>query len=265
MRSDSRAGRAPYTRQTFGGTFGGPLKIPGVYDGTRKTNFTVTYNGNRGDELFDQYATVPTDAMRAGNFATASAQLIDPRTGLPVAGNQIPLASMSPAALALLRYIPSPNLAGTTRNFHYTTTTDSIGDNISGRITHNFTAAAAGRGGAGRAGFGGGRGGPGGRGGRGQQGTSVMLNGSFQYRRSDAERVNVFPTLGGANDTSSLAAPIMLNIAHRRTLHNLSVNVSRSSSRSINQYANVLDVAGDAGIRGAVSYTHLTLPTIYSV
>lgn len=250
LRSDSRAGRAPYTRQTFGGTFGGPLKIPGVYDGTRKTNFTVTYNGNRGDELFDQYATVPTDAMRAGNFATASAQLIDPRTGLPVAGNQIPLASMSPAALALLRYIPSPNLDGTTRNFHYTTTTDSIGDNISGRITHNFTAAAAGRGGAGRGGFGGGRGG---RGGRGQQGTSVMLNGSFQYRRSDAERVNVFPTLGGANDTSSLAAPIMLNIAHRRTLHNISVNISRSSSRSINQYANVLDVAGDAGIRGVAT------------
>ena len=36
---------APYTKQNFGGTFGGPLKIKGVYDGTRKTNFTFTYNG----------------------------------------------------------------------------------------------------------------------------------------------------------------------------------------------------------------------------
>ena len=252
LRSDAPVAGAPYTRQTFGGTFGGPLKIPGVYDGTRRTNFTVTYNGNRGDELFDQYATVPTLAMRAGNFATASAQLVDPVTGIPLAGNQIPLASMSPAARALLQYIPSPNLPGPTRNFHYTTTTDSIGDNIGGRITHNFTPAAAGRGGAGRGGFGG-RGGPGGRGGRGQTGTSVMLNAQVQYRRSDAERVNVFPTLGGHNESSNLAVPVSLNIAHRRTLHNVSLNVARSTSRSVNRYAGIVDVAGEAGITGVAT------------
>ena len=100
-----------------------PAEDSGIYDGTRKTNFTVTYNGNRGDELFDQYATVPTLAMRAGDFATASTPLIDPRTGQPLAGNQIPLDAMSPAARALLHYIPAPNLPGITRNFHYTTTT----------------------------------------------------------------------------------------------------------------------------------------------
>ncbi len=141
LRRDSVAGRAPYNRQNFGGTVGGPVKIPGVYDGTRKTNFTVSYNGNRGDELFDQYATVPTELMRAGNFSRASGQLIDPRTGLPIPGNQIPQDALSPTSLALLRYIPSPNLPGATQNFHYTTTTDSIGDNFSGRITHNFTSA----------------------------------------------------------------------------------------------------------------------------
>ena len=80
--------------------------------------------------------------MRAGNFSRASGQLIDPRTGLPIAGNQIPQEALSPTSLALLRYIPSPNLPGATQNFHYTTTTDSIGDNFSGRITHNFTSAA---------------------------------------------------------------------------------------------------------------------------
>jgi hypothetical protein len=250
LRPDSSPGRAPYTRQNFGGTFGGPLKIPGIYDGTRKTNFTVTYNGNRGDELFDQYATVPSETMRTGNFAAASRQLVDPRTGLPLAGNQIPLASMSPAARALLQYIPSPNLPGTTRNYHYTTTTESVGDNISGRLTHNFTPGAAGRG-AGRGEFGG-RGGAG-RGGRGQQGTTVLLNGQVQYRRSNGERINVFPTLGGLNESSSLAVPISLNIAHRRTLHNLSVNLSRTSSTTINQYANVQDVAGDAGITGVAT------------
>jgi hypothetical protein len=220
LRADSRAGRAPYNRQNFGGTVGGPLKIKSVYDGTRKTNFTVTYNGNRGDELFDQYATVPTLLMRAGNFATAQTQLIDPRTGQPLAGNQIPIGAMSATARALLQYIPAPNLPGVTQNYHYTTTTDSLGDTFSGRITHNFTPGSGGRAGAGRGGFGG-RGGPGGRGGRANQGTAVLLNAQVQYRRSDNERVNVFPTLGGQNDSSSLAVPIALNIAHRRTLHNL--------------------------------------------
>ena len=81
LRSDSQAGSAPYNRQNFGVTVGGPLKIRGIYDGTRKTNFMFSYSGNRGDDLFDQYATVPSDAMRAGNFSTASRQLTNPATG----------------------------------------------------------------------------------------------------------------------------------------------------------------------------------------
>ena len=250
LRPNAPVAKAPYNRQNFGGTVGGPVKIPGVYDGTRKTNFTVSYTGSRGDELFDQYGTVPTLAMRAGNFSSASAQLVDPNTGLPLSGNQIPQALMSATSRALLQYIPSPNLPGTTQNFHYTTTTDSVGDNFSGRITHNFTSSAApgGRGG-GRGGFGG-RGGPGGRGGRGQQGTIVMLNAQVQYRRSDNERVNVLPTLGGHAESSSLSLPVSLNINHRRTMHTVSLTLSRNTSQSVNRYANVVDVAGDAGIVG---------------
>jgi trimeric autotransporter adhesin len=254
LRSDSQAGSAPYNRQNFGVTVGGPRKIRGIYDGTRKTNFMFSYSGNRGDDLFDQYATVPTDAMRAGNFSTASRQLTNPATGQPLAGNQIPAALINPAALALLRFIPSPNLPGATRNFHYTTTIDSLGDNISGRITHNFTPGAVGARGPGGRGGGvaGGRGGRG-RGGRGQQGTTVLLNAQVQYRRNDNERVNVFPTLGGQNDGSTLSLPISLNVAHRRTLHNVNVNVSRTTSTSLNRYAYVEDVAGEAGITGVAT------------
>ena len=252
LRPDSPAARAPYTRQNFGGTFGGPLKIPGVYNGTRRTNFTVTYGGNRGAELFDQYATVPTEAMRAGDFSAASRQLVDPQTGQPLAGNQIPAALIDPAALALLRFIPLANVTGTSRNFHYTSTTDSVSDNLSARVTHNFTPAAAGARGGGRGAFGA-RGGAGGRGGRGQQGTSVVLNAQVQFRRSDNERLNVFPALGGRSDSSSLTMPIGLNISHRRTLHNVNVTFSRTSTTTRNQYAGVEDVAGAAGIRGVAA------------
>ena len=253
LRPDS-PGRAPYTRQTFGGTVGGPLRIPGVYNGTRRTNFTVTYSGNRGDDLFNQYATVPTAAMRAGDFSSAIGRLVDPSTGERLPGNQIPAALMSPTALALLRFLPLANLPGTSQNYYYTSTTDSLGDNFSARITHNFTPLAPGARGGGRgAGFGG-RGGAGGRGGRGaQQGTTVLLNAQVQYRRNDSERLNVFPTLGGRNDGSSLALPVSLNIVHRRTMHNINVNYSRTSSATRNRYAYVEDVAGDAGIAGVAA------------
>jgi hypothetical protein len=252
LRPGSSAQQKPYSRQTFGLTLGGPVRIPGIYKGDRRTNFTASYSGNRGGDLFDQYATVPTAAMRAGDFSSVNAPFIDPSSGLPFAGNQIPLARMNAGSLALLRFIPLPNLDGDSRNFHYVTTNSSIADSLSVRVTHSFTPNAAGRGGAG--GRGGGRGGFGGPGGRGQQQrTSVNMTAQLQYRRNNNDQNNVFPTLGGENTGSSLALPVSLNIQHRRSMHNLNVNFSRTVSRSLNQYAFVEDVAGGAGITGVAT------------
>ena len=54
LRPDSVAAKNPYAKNTYGGTIGGPVKIRGIYDGTRKTNFVLTFNGNHGNSLFDQ-------------------------------------------------------------------------------------------------------------------------------------------------------------------------------------------------------------------
>jgi trimeric autotransporter adhesin len=255
LRPDSPVAKQPYNRQNYGGTVGGPVKIPGVYDGTRRTTFTVNYGGNRGGDLFDQYATVPSEAIRNGDFSFAPRQLIDPATGTPFLDNQIPLDRMSASSLALMRFIPLPNLPGTTRNFHFVSTVDSAADNVNVRVTHNFTPPPAGRGGRGRAGGpGGGRGGPGGRGGRGnQQGTTVVLNGQLQYRHNSGEQLNVFPDLGGRSTGSTFSTPIGLNIVHRRQLHNVNVNYSRTTARSLNRYAFRENVAGDAGIEGVAT------------
>ena len=102
---------------------------------------------------------------------------------------------MNPGAVDLLRFIPAPNLEATARNYRQVTTTDTLGDNVNVRVTHNFTPA-AGRGGPGGRGGAGGRiGGAGGRGGRGnqQQRTSVTLNAQLQYRRNDNEQNSLFP------------------------------------------------------------------------
>ncbi len=169
----------PYSRQTFGVTVGGPVRIKGLYKGDRRTNFTASYSATRGGDLFDQYATVPSLAMRNGDFSATTAQPIDPATGLPFAGHQIPAARMNAGSVGLLRFVPLPNLDGDTRNFHYVATNATTSDGISLRVTHNFTPNAGGRGAGGRGGAGGARGGfggPGGRFGRGQQqGTSVSV------------------------------------------------------------------------------------------
>jgi hypothetical protein len=244
---DTRANPS-YNRQAFGVTVGGPVRLPG-YDGQRRTTFTASYNGNRGDQLFDQYATVPTEAMRRGDFSALARPLVDPLSGVPFDGNRIPASSMNAGSVSLLRFIPLPNIDGTGRNFRYTTTTDTVADNINVRVTHNFTQAAGGRGVGGRGG--GGRfGGPGGRGGRGNAGTNVVLNAQVQYRRNSNEQNNVFPALGGFSDGSSLSTPVSINVAHRRMLHNVNLNFTRSSSGSQGKYAFVEDVAGNAGIRG---------------
>lgn len=252
LRPGSNAQQQSYSRQTFGLTFGGPVRLKGLYKGDRRTNFTATYSGTRGGDLFDQYATVPSQAMRLGDFSGTAAQIIDPLTGRPFAANHIPGASLSPAAIALLRFVPLPNLDGTSRNFHYVATNTSIADGTNLRVTHNFTPDAGGRGGMGRGGFGGpgGARGPGGPGHGTQQGTSVLLNTQLQYRRTSGTQNNVFPLLGGLSSGTSLALPSTLNIQHKRTGHSLSANYSRTTAQGANQYAFRDNVAGAAGISG---------------
>ncbi len=248
LHADSPTPEKPYSRQTFGITVGGPLRIPHVYDGSRRTTIIASYTGNRGDTLFDQFATVPTAALRAGDFSGSSAAVIDPSTGLPFPGNHIPANRISPATATLLQFIPLPNADGTRNNFHYTTTTGSSLDNLNLRLIQNFTPGTqngrggrfGGRGGGGR--FGGGRGG--------RQGTNVILTAQMQYRRTHADQTNIFPTLGGENSGWNLGLPVSLNVARKRSLHSFNVNFSETHSASVNQYAFVQNVAGDAGITG---------------
>ena len=247
-----------YAQNTAGVTFGGPVKIPGIYkDTNRRTNFQVNYQGNRSNNVFDQYATVPTDAQRSGDFSSAAVQIVDPKTGLPFAGNQIPTSSMDPGSLYLLGFIPHANLPGTTQNYHVSTTQLTTSNALSLRFTQNLsrTVPQGGRGGRGGGrggfggGFGGGRGGPGGPGRGAARGTTVVLNAQLQVRTNGADAVNVFPGLGGHTSTTSIAAPIGLNIVHGRTVNNITVNFTHSDATSTNAFSGVQNVGQAAGIQ----------------
>jgi hypothetical protein len=256
LRQDVPVTQPTFGQNTFGGTFGGPVRIPGVYaDTNRRTNFQLNYTGNESNNLFDQYATVPTMAERNGDFSASSIALIDPSTGQPFPGNQIPASRISPTAAALMQFIPTPNLPGSQQNFHVSTTAHTSSESVSLRLTQNLSRTVAqgpngpgGRGGGGRFGGGGGRGGgPGGP--AAARGTNVMLSAQMQYRRSDTEGLNVFPGLGSNTTNTSISAPISLNVRHGRSVQNFTLNMTHATTETSNGFENKDNVAGLAGIQ----------------
>ncbi len=118
------ASKAPKTFNTFGGSLGGPVVLPHLYDGRDKTFFFADYEGNRKTTSTPEELLVPTQAERQGNL-TALAEipgtpgaLIDPFTGAPYPDNTIPSGSacrnsqdcINPVAQGLLNgYYPLPN------------------------------------------------------------------------------------------------------------------------------------------------------------
>jgi hypothetical protein len=87
-------------------------------------------------------ASVPSNAWRSGQFDTT---ILDPATGLPFAGNQIPADRISSVALAVQNtYLPAPNVNnGTTVNnyeYHFPFNSDLYqGDWPIVRIDHTVT------------------------------------------------------------------------------------------------------------------------------
>jgi hypothetical protein len=124
------AEKAPKHFNTFGGSIGGPLSIPHVYNGHDKTFFFFDYEGNRRRTSQAEQYTVPTALERTGNLselaptlrgaATGHPVLTNPSTGQPYPNFTIP--NISPFATALLnKYYPLPNLPTTLGGVNYQT------------------------------------------------------------------------------------------------------------------------------------------------
>jgi hypothetical protein len=98
-------GKSPKHFNTFGGSLGGPLSIPHLYNGKDKTFFFFDYEGNRRSTAVAQQFLVPTQAERNGDLTALGGPVISP-------------ANINPTATALLGYYPLPNIAGQS-NFNY--------------------------------------------------------------------------------------------------------------------------------------------------
>jgi len=64
--------RPRYRRNDFGGTLGGPVSIPKLYNGKDKTFFQWSYEQFGYNQLFSFNDTVPTPAFRNGDFSAIS-------------------------------------------------------------------------------------------------------------------------------------------------------------------------------------------------
>jgi hypothetical protein len=140
------SGQASFLRNQFGGTFGGPLRLP-HYNGQNKTFFFVNYEGNRQYQQATRFSSVPLSAMWSGDFSAALAlgiQLHDPLAARALFPNdQIPVSRIDKTALAIRPYFGSPTQPGTGNNQVTNVDQDTIADQYTIRgdqmLAHNNT------------------------------------------------------------------------------------------------------------------------------
>lgn len=111
----------------FGGSFGGPVFLPKLYQGRNRTFFFVDYEGYRRDSQQLLLGNVPTVKMRNGDFSETAA-IYDPLTTRtnpngagfirdPFPGNQIPSNRWDPISVKMINAYPLPTGAGRFNNY----------------------------------------------------------------------------------------------------------------------------------------------------
>ncbi len=107
-------GRDALKRNQFGGTLGGPVLLPRLYNGRDKTFFFFGYQGTRQRVATPGVLrTAPSDAMKQGDFSSwlrpdGTGRIRDPlapTTYFPE--NRIPVSRFDPVSRRILEFIPS--------------------------------------------------------------------------------------------------------------------------------------------------------------
>jgi hypothetical protein len=154
--------KPPYRQNQYGVTFGGPVI-------KNKTWFQAYWEGFRSAKTNSEFASVPTAAMRNGDFSgilgpqistdslgrpVYTNQIFDPSTSRPdpanplniirdpFPGNRIPTALLNSTSMQVLqKYYPLPNLGvaeGVLPNYQFTAPTNTLSDQTGIRIDHKF-------------------------------------------------------------------------------------------------------------------------------
>jgi hypothetical protein len=101
-----------------GGSIGGPVVIPKIYNGKNRTFFFHSFETSRGSNVQQLLnPTVPLASWRSGDFSSLlpGVVVMDPTSGLPFANNIIPTSRINPVSQKIQeRFYPLPNFGNTT-------------------------------------------------------------------------------------------------------------------------------------------------------
>lgn len=162
---NKRAGnpRTAFHMNQFGGTVGGPVRFPYLYNGRDRTFFFFAYQGTRRSKGSPLTFTVPTAAQRTGDFSfmctdtkkstfdangvcgDPTGQIYNPYTTNPTTHARSPypfnkIPTIDPVAQKMLAYYPLPNQPGLTSNNFISTSPVRVSQEIlAARIDQNVT------------------------------------------------------------------------------------------------------------------------------
>lgn len=125
----------PFRQNQFGGSLGGPIV-------RNRTFFFLNYEGQRVRKSLTQTFSVPTDAMRLGDFS-GLAPIYDPSTTASTGQRQrLPnnrIVRIDPVAMALLAAIPRTDLPGIAQNLRAVETQQINSNQYGARLDHQFS------------------------------------------------------------------------------------------------------------------------------
>jgi hypothetical protein len=148
--------KVPFKQNQFGGTLGGPVRIPLLYNGENKTFWFFAYDGGRQDTVpgTTTPVQVPTAQERTGNFSDWPFPIYDPATTgslpstandpagrKPFPGNQIPAARIDAMGQKLVNLYPVPSVNCSPfpcNNFAVPVHKYISTDNVTMRVDQNF-------------------------------------------------------------------------------------------------------------------------------
>jgi len=212
-----------YSRFTVSFNFGGPL-VP------KKDNaptFFIGYQRVQNPSANTTAGRMPTATERSGDFSQSvnafrqPAQIIDPLTDLPFAGNVISKSRISPQARSLLTLFPLPNSDGRAPyNYQMPIVDVTHQDVLQTRLNESLN-------------------------------TRNQIFGSFDMQSTRGGAPNLFNFLDTTRTVGFNTAINWATHPNRRFSATFRYQFSRLSSRTTPYFANRLNVAGVAGINGS--------------
>ena len=148
-----------------------------------------------------------------------------------------------------MNYVPLPNLSGTTQNFHFLSSAQTNTTQLGARLIHNF-------------GSGGNTAALGNfvRRAMGQSsspGLHQSINFNFNYSHSASDNLNLFPDLGGKQQSNQYSVQAGYSVSKGHLSNILNLNWNRTNAQTTNYFTNTTDVASQIGLNGLPSNPQL--------